>query len=246
MGNYYYFQSCISLCLSAHQRYECRNITYYNRARLPESHIWLQCRLSQRAQAQYKRAHHLDIVWRGCWNMHELAYCCWWWEWFVILHCIAHSNAIYPNIVQFNRALLLSKKREEDSHLQLFISRSSIHFISFSFWFFLYSLLLPPSSQICDFSKLQWKHSNPLQLRSRRSHLVYAFFLSFSLSFKNSTFHLTRNLALSTAATSRTNWKCFQNGILLSEFFFSFIHSLQPHLTLTSPFARVSNCLRVW
>lgn len=122
----------------------CRNITYYNRARLPESHIWLQCRLSQRAQTQYKRAHHLDIVWRGCWNMHELAYCCWWWEWFVILHCIAHSNAIYPNIVQFNRALLLSKKREEDSHLQLFISRSSIHFISFSFWFFLYSLLLPP------------------------------------------------------------------------------------------------------
>lgn len=164
-----------------------------------------------------------------------------------LLFCIAlHTRMLYIPTLCNSIELCCSQKKEKRIHIFNFSSLAR-RFISFHFHsdFFYILFFSPPSSQICDFSKLQWKHSNPLQLRSRRSHLVYAFFFSFSFSFKNSTFHLTRNLALSTAATSRTNWKCFQNGILLSEFFFSFIHSLQPHLTLTSPFARVSNCLRV-
>lgn len=168
--------------------------------------------------------------------------------------------------LQFNRVVALGANISEweTFHLQLFISLvDSFHFVFHSSDFFSVLHCIAPRLSVIFTLNLGWiSPGNTMEalkstpaldlvdsLQSRVIIWLHFFFYSFPFfhfPLKNSTFHFILSVkslwAAAAVTTSHTNWKCFQNGILLLIFSLYSEHSLHLHLTLTltSPFPTIA------
>lgn len=163
------------ICLSAHQRYEWRNITYYN-IRTTYLHNADTTTIQTQNSTDPESSSSLSSRYRCYWNMHELT------SLLVMVKCFALHISSYDSI-------------ENSVKIHIFNFSSLDPFISFHFHLIFFHFLI-------FLFLVQWKHSNPLCTRSQLAHLFFSHFDS-KLNFS------------SRCSTSHTNWKCFQNGILL-------------------------------